>query len=71
MPDLSHRCTSPAHIVVAALGLGLLLGLMWSSRNVNSDVEEWQVFVTRFASMAVFLVVAVVSRRDPQNETLC
>ena len=54
-----------ARLAMAVLGLGMLLGLMWSSRNSSSAVAEWQIFLTRFSSMVAFVVIALAYRTRP------
>lgn len=61
--------SSGGALCVAVLGLGMLFGFMWSSRAVGAAVAEWQVFVTRFATMGTFVALAVAfkdRRPDPR-----
>ena len=51
-----------ARLVLAVMGLGVLFGLMWSSRNTGSSVAEWQVFLARFTTMVAFVACALAFR---------
>ena len=59
------RHEAEIRLAMAALGLGMLLGFMWSSRNASSAVAEWQIFLARFSSMVAFVVIALAYRTRP------